>query len=273
MQTGEHAQSFTKMSGTGNDFIVINAMDRGATADWGAFARKYCPRRIGIGADGVLVLEADMNADFCLRIFNADGSEAEMCGNGARCAAAFALRTQIAPKTMSFKTLAGIIHAEADRNEVTLEMTLPEGIEGPIELGDLDPPATLYYADTGVPHAIVFTDDIDHVDVESRGRAIRMHEHFAPRGTNVDFVQIMDSTHIRVRTYERGVEAETLACGTGSVASALMSTRFNCIDKSPVNVSMSGGRLSIGFEMNGEVFSHVSLTGPVESIYSAEVVD
>ena len=214
---------FTKMSGTGNDFMVINNMQCRLTLDWSNFAARYCPRRTAVGADGVLILEESHEADFNYRIFNADGSEAEMCGNGARCAALFAFDQKIAGRHMHFKTLAGIIEARVTSDDVSIRMTEPHSLEKDIRLDVRTGRHLVHFINSGVPHTVVFTESLATVPLDELGRAIRMHEYFSPAGTNVNFVQIIENDHISVRTYERGVEAETLACGPGAVASAIIS--------------------------------------------------
>ncbi len=263
--------AFTKMAGTGNDFIVIDDTRTARKMDWKAFAARHCTRRTGVGADGVLVLTTSADTDFCLRIFNADGSEAEMCGNGARCAAAFALERGIAHDTMRFSTLAGPIEARVEGAEVRLRMTPPVKIQPHIAILIDSHEYCLFSIDTGVPHAILFHDDIASLAVDTLGRGIRLHTRFAPAGTNVDFVQVTGVNRIRVRTYERGVEAETLACGTGAVASALMAHRFRGVSGPPVYVNMPGGELKIDFTFGNGTCTNAWLIGAVETIYSAEL--
>jgi len=260
--------SFTKMEGTGNDFFLINNHRGELKYDWQALARRYCHRRFGIGADGLIVLEPSQEADFTMRIFNADGSEAEMCGNGARCAAAFAVDQDIAAKEMRFSTLAGIIAAKVGPDNVAIRVTEPHGLKTDIVIEIDSRPHHVGFVNTGVPHAILFVDDIDSVPVETLGRAIRRHAAFAPAGTNADFVHVMDEEHIEVRTYERGVEAETLACGTGATASAIISHALGRVSRTPVHVNMPGGELMIDFSLLKGNYSDVWLIGAVTSVFS-----
>ncbi len=259
--------TFTKMSGTGNDFILLNNSTADLALDWPALARRYCHRRLGIGADGVIVLAPSQDADFTMRIFNADGSEAEMCGNGARCAAAFAVDQGLAASTMRFSTLAGLIEARVQPGVVSLKMTNPHSLEGKIHIAIDDKDYVLYCLDTGVPHAILFTEDVDSMQVDTLGRAIRYHRMFAPGGTNADFVQVIDRDHIKVRTYERGVEAETLACGTGATASAILSHAYKGVRDKPVHVRMPGGDLMIDFSLENGQYKNVWLIGGVETVF------
>ncbi|MGC9324048.1 MAG: diaminopimelate epimerase [Desulfomonilia bacterium] len=263
---------FTKMSGTGNDFIVIDDITISHDMDWGVFASQYCPRRISVGADGVLVLQKSDSSDFIFRIFNADGSEAEMCGNGARCAALFAFDHGLAGRTMSFSTMAGVVSAKVDTQGVSIQMTDASILEKDVEIDLVTGKTRVHFINTGVPHTVYYTDHLPSLQINELGRSIRHHPRFAPAGTNVDFVQVENSHHIRVRTYERGVEAETLACGTGAVASALMSTHLGKIPGPPVHITMPGGTLTIDFNMREGVYHNVWLSGPVTTVYTGEIL-
>lgn len=263
---------FSKMSGTGNDFIVIDNTQRIYDLDWSAFAKRHCERRVSVGADGVLVLEPHATCDFNYRIFNADGSEAEMCGNGARCAARFAFEHGIAAKEMRFMTLAGVIEAHIEAEDVAVKMTKPKNMRLDIAIELNSQPVTVHFADTGVPHAIVFVDNIDEYDVETNGRALRYHSEFAPAGTNADFVGVTGPDSIKVRTYERGVEGETLACGTGAVASALLTHASGRIKTQPIKVAMPGGQLKIDFNKDGDAYTAAWLIGKVDTVYTAKLV-
>ena len=263
---------FTKMAGAGNDFILVNNVKNPVHLDWQAFAIRSCTLKTGIGADGVIVLGDDTATDFTFRIFNADGSEAEMCGNGARCAALFAHQQGIAKTPMRFKTLAGIIGARIDGEDVAIEMTEPFGLETDIAIDVLDKHLIAHFINTGVPHAIIFTDALDNEPVADLGPAIRFHSRFLPAGTNADFVQVLDHNRIRVRTYERGVEDETLACGTGAAASAIISKHLGKVSSTPVLVTMKGGELKIDFTKQGNHYSQVWLMGPVDTVFTGEVI-
>jgi len=271
-ETGSMKVQFTKMEGTGNDFIMVNAVPRPLDIDWQAFAARFCPVKTGIGADGVIVLSPDTLTDFRFRIFNADGSEAEMCGNGARCAALFAYRQGIAGKAPRFSTMAGIVGARVHNDGAAIQMTVPFGLDTGIVIPVHGSDWTVHFVNTGVPHTIVFTDHVDEVPVFEHGRLIRYHDRFAPSGTNVDFVKKEGSGCIRVRTYERGVEGETLACGTGAVASAIVSYHLGTVQDLPVTVRMRGGDLKIGFTPDGGVYTDVWLTGPVTTVFAGEVM-
>ncbi len=263
---------FTKMAGAGNDFILLNNVKNPVHLDWQSFAIRSCALKTGIGADGVIVLGEDKDTDFTFRIFNADGSEAEMCGNGARCAALFAHQQGIAKTPMRFKTLAGAIGARIDGEDVAIEMTEPFGLETDIAIDVLDKHLIAHFINTGVPHAIIFSDALDNEPVADLGPAIRFHSRFLPAGTNADFVQVLDHNRIRVRTYERGVEDETLACGTGAVASAIISKHLGKVASTPVLVTMKGGELKIDFTKQGNQYLEVWLMGPVDTVFTGEVI-
>ena len=251
---------------------MVNNVKNPVQLDWRAFAIRSCARKTGIGADGVIVLGEDEDTDFSFRIFNADGSEAEMCGNGARCAALFAHEQGIAKNPMRFKTLAGTIGARIDGADVAIRMTEPFALETDIAIDALDKHHLVHFINTGVPHAILFSDDVDNEPVADLGRAIRFHSRFLPAGTNADFVQVLDHNRIRVRTYERGVEDETLACGTGAVASAIISAHLGKVARTPVLVAMKGGELKIDFTRQGNQYAEVWLMGPVDTAFTGEVI-
>ena len=230
---------FYKLQASGNDFILLRAAGRilkgtgrpqSASLDYKKFAKKYCQRKFGAGADGVLVIEPSKKTLFKMRIFNSDGSEAEMCGNGARCSAFWASFNFRLPgstlKKFSFETKAGIIYAKVSNREnwgkVKVKMVNPSGLKMGFPVKIFRKNVKVNKINTGVPHAVVFVKDVDKIDVEKIGREIRFHNAFKPDGTNVDFVEIVNNDFIKVRTYERGVEAETLACGTGVSASAVV---------------------------------------------------
>ncbi len=262
--------SFTKMQGSGNDFIIVDNRLQ-FLRDGRKFALKVCSRKKGIGADGVLILKESSKADFKVRIFNSDGSEAEMCGNGARCIARFAYLKGITGLRGSFETLAGIISYEIrDENKVKIKMSDPHNICLNINLSLGKESYQGHYLNTGVPHFILFVPDAEKACLKNLAPRIRYHSEFKPAGTNVDFVQINDNI-LRVRTYERGVEGETLACGTGAVGSAIISNLIYNLN-SPVKVKMKGGELTVYFEkIEGEKFTNVFLEGEAEVVYEGNL--
>jgi diaminopimelate epimerase len=262
---------FTKMDGAGNDFILIDNRARDVDLNRGQIAR-LCDRHRGIGADGVLLLENPSDhADFRMRYFNADGGEAEMCGNGARCFARFAQKMAGAEGKISFETPAGVISAELAGDLVTLRMTEPTDLRLNISLQIGAEKRMVHFINSGVPHVVVPVAQVGDVDVSQEGSAIRHHEAFSPKGANVNFIEKRGSDKIAVRTYERGVEDETLACGTGVVASALMfAVTENA--KGPVTVIAHGGdELQVDFKKTGTQFKNVTLTGPAEFVFEGKI--
>ena len=259
---------FYKMSGSGNDFIIIDNRDLSLNVgDLPAFARKVCARKISIGADGLFLIEPSNTVDFKWQFFNADGSTAEMCGNGSRCVARYAYLKGIAGKKMSFETLAGIISAEVNDDVVKVRLTDPSPlrIAQTIILNGRE--CILDCIDTGVPHAVAFVDSVETYAIVGTGRQIRHHEHFAPRGTNADFAEVLDRHKMKVRTYERGVEDETLACGTGVVASVLAAAGRGLVE-TPVDVTVqSGETLRIYFTRQDDDFCEIYLEVKVKIVY------
>ena len=263
---------FMKMSGSGNDFILVDHRTPVLKKDqMPAFARMVCRRRISVGADGLIFIEPSERADFRWQFFNADGSEAEMCGNGGRCAARFAYLKGIAGPSLTFETVAGVLSAQVNGMRVKLEMTEPHGLKLDEVVVVEGKAIRVSSLNTGVPHAVHFAEEVEKLDVVRMGRAIRNHPHFAPGGTNVNFVRAGDGSCLVVRTYERGVEDETLACGTGVVASSLISA-FKGLVKSPVSVQTRGGEvLRVHFEIEGKEVKSVFYEGEVHIIYEAEM--
>ena len=263
---------FYKMSGSGNDFIIID--NRNHIVDEGSlpnFVTKVCRRKMAVGSDGLILVENSEAADFKWRFFNSDGSVAEMCGNGARCVARFAYLNDIAGPNMSFETLAGIVKAEIIGERAKVKMTDPIDLkrEDTVELKN--GLVSISSINTGVPHVVIVKDNIDDVDIVKIGREIRYHDKFSPAGTNVNFVSHIKDNTIAIRTYERGVEDETLACGTGAAASAIVMAFKMKID-SPISVlTRSGGYLNIFFEENEGRYCDVYLEGDARIIYKAQL--
>jgi diaminopimelate epimerase len=263
---------FTKMNGAGNDFVLIDNRlgDLRLAADQIA---KICDRHRGIGADGVLVLERAMNgADFRMRYYNADGGEAEMCGNGARCFARYASRVAGPAEKLSFETPAGVIGATLQGELVRLEMSEPKDFRIAIAIPLAEGSIAAHFVNSGVPHAVVVAlRELEDVDVRGLGSEIRHHELFAPKGANVNFVKECGERQIAIRTYERGVEDETLACGTGVVASALIFAALKNVN-GPIGVLVRGGNeLQVGFTKEGDQFKNVTLTGPAEFVFEGTI--
>jgi diaminopimelate epimerase len=265
---------FYKMSGSGNDFIIVDNRDRIVDeTDLLNFIVKVCRRKMSVGADGFILVENTEGADFKWRFFNSDGSVAEMCGNGARCVARFAYLNGIAGSEMSFETGAGIVEAQVAGESVKIKMTDPSDLKTDYTLELKDRSISVSSINTGVPHVVIVTDTLDDVEVVKMGREIRFHDMFAPAGTNVNFICPIKDDTIGVRTYERGVEDETLACGTGSVAGALIMARKMKID-APIHVlTRSGVNLKIYYKEKDATYQDIYLEGDARVIYRAKLFD
>jgi len=249
---------FTKMVATGNDFVVIS----GSRPRLAQLARSISDRRFGIGADGMLVLDRSKKADARMRIFNADGSEAEMCGNGARCAAYY-----LNKKELTLETKAGVLAAFVNGNNVKIQLACSGKIQEGIKLDICGRKVRADFVNTGVPHAVIFVQGLENMDIDTLGRIVRYHKVFSPRGANADFVEVVNANTIKVRTYERGVEAETLACGTGSTASALVFASKSD-STGPVKViTRSKEILTISFKRGSDGFKDIWLEGRAKIVY------
>lgn len=263
---------FTKMNGAGNDFILADNRAGNIRLTTEQIVR-LCHRQRGIGADGIMLLIpcASGKADWSWEFYNSDGSVADMCGNGARCFARYVQKLTNAPGDISFETGAGIITASFQGERVTVNLTRPKDLRLAQSVTAKDGALAVHSLNTGVPHAVVYVPDADKAMVQQLGAELRYHQHFAPKGTNVNFVQLLGPNFIRVRTYERGVEGETLACGTGVSAAAMVSSRVHGL-KSPVKVQVQGGDLlEVSFrEENGE-FSDVRLSGPADFVFEGKL--
>ena len=266
---------FAKLQGSGNDFILIDNRDKRVekflstkNIDLKDFVVKLCARHTGVGADGLILLEEpeDKSNHFKWRFFNADGSVAEMCGNGSRCAVRFAYQMGICPDNAKFETLAGVIHAQVkdQGRRVKVKLTKPHSLQDKsIEIDGKVFKGT--FINTGVPHYVVPVQDLDKLDVIKYGRSIRFHQEFQPKGTNVNFIEGFSEEGIRIRTYERGVEGETLACGTGATASAIVSYLKGLVSVRPVKVLTKGGEvLSVDFD---DSLQEVYLEGDVQWVF------
>ena len=261
-----------KMSGSGNDFIIIDNRSRMIDdLDLPIFIRAVCRRKMSVGADGLILIEPSDKADFRWRFYNSDGSRAEMCGNGARCAARFAFVNRIAKESLTFETDAGIIAGQVDGDRARVKMPDPMDLRLDYAIDLKNGLLTVSSINTGVPHAVIMKDSVAEIDVFNLGREIRNHKAFAPAGTNVNFICPQGQGRLVIRTYERGVEDETLACGTGSIAGALV-TACKLNWNSPIELTTRGGEvLRIYFTKNDNVFNNVYLEGDARIIYTAQL--
>lgn len=263
---------FTKMNGAGNDFILLDNR-AGKIQLTTAEIVRLCDRHRGVGADGVMLLVPSRTgkADWAWDFYNSDGSAGEMCGNGARCFGRFVQKQTGVKGSFNFETGAGIITAVLSGDRVTVNLTQPKDLRLSEAVKLSTGSETIHSLNTGVPHAVLYVPDADKAMVMSLGSEIRRHAHFGPRGTNVNFVQVLGPNHIRVRTFERGVEGETLACGTGVSACAMVSARVHRFT-SPVKVQVQGGDLlEVSFKDHGAEFDEVRLTGPADFVFEGRV--
>lgn len=272
---------FTKMNGAGNDFIVLdNRFYHFGHEELVALARRWCKRRTGVGADGLLAFEApeDERYHYRMRYLNTDGTVGTMCGNGARCLARFARSAGMEADELLFESDAGVYRAQVPEDPhgpVRLYVRPPRRYEPAIALAGKEAEQAgigpVHYIWPGVEHVVCFVEDADAAPVAQVGRAIRRDEVLAPAGANVNFVQVLPDGSLRVRTFEKGVEDETLACGTGALASGLVASLQDRTQAMPVPVDMPGGRLLVGFERDGEKFSEVYLEGPAETVFRGTI--
>ncbi|MCP4680992.1 MAG: diaminopimelate epimerase [Desulfobacterales bacterium] len=269
------AVEFWKMNGSGNDFILIDNRDgRISDDEMSCLAERACRRKESVGADGMIFVVESDRYDFGWRFFNADGSEAEMCGNGGRCVSRFASLQGISGTDMTFETLAGPVSAEVKGRVVKVLMPKPTGLSMDMDLAYEQGWMSVDFINAGVPHVVVCVDDLSGHPVKAQGRNIRFHGNFSPEGTNADFMRVLGSGHIEIRTYERGVEDETLACGTGAIACALIAAVRGMIEKSPVKVKTRGGEdLTIYFNRDGDSFDEVWLEGNTCIVYQGKMFD
>ncbi len=264
--------AFTKMHGAGNDFVMIENLD-GSIELTSEQVAALCDRRFGIGADGLILLNppVEPNTDATMIYYNADGGRVDMCGNGARCFTSFAIQNEVGDgQSVSFQTDAGPMKALANDGIFTINMTPVHSIALDQSLSTRNGEFQYDFMNTGVEHVVVFRPDVDQVDIVPEGSAIRYHDNF-PDGTNANFAEIQDDGVIKVRTYERGVEDETLACGTGVVAVAIAA---NLTREQPTPVSMlvrGGDVLSVDFDRQGDAISNITLTGPAKVVYTGVV--
>lgn len=268
---------FAKMSGAGNDFVVIDNRSN-VVLDGEALAKKLCDRRWGIGADGLLLIQAATDADYRMMYYNADGSYGGMCGNGGRCIARYAVEAGIAGATHSFDALGHHYKAIVTPDEVILSMMDPLEIKMNVVLlvGSLS--LKVHFINTGSPHVVIPVSQLpqkysklENVPVAELGKKIRYHQAFKPDGTNVNFVEKKKGNMINMRTYERGVESETLACGTGSIASAIVGSKLWKMTPPVTIVPSSGVSLEVGFDRTGSKFSNVTLKGQAIETFRGEI--
>ena len=260
--------NFVKMNGAGNDFVLLDNRANQIRLTREQVVR-LCDRQRGVGADGLMLLVpcTSGKANWAWDFYNSDGSTAEMCANGARCFARYIERVTGAKERLTFETIAGVISAEFKGERVSIGLTPPHGLRLNEQVPLSGGVQAVHSLNTGVPHAVLFVEDADKAMVQPLGNEIRFHKHFAPKGTNVNFAQVLGPSRLRVRTYERGVEGETLACGTGACAAVVAGIQLGFLE-SPVAVTTRGGELSIAWD-GGQ--ASVTLTGPAVSVFEGTI--
>ena len=255
---------FWKMHGAGNDFILVDDRRFMFPREASDLVVRLCTRRRGVGAEGLLLIQPSSCAHFRMRFYNPDGTEADMCGNGARCIARLAHEIGAAPAQMQIETAAGILHADVFSPLVRLQLPPPKDWRLHLSVSWKESAHPVHSVNSGVPHAVCVVNDLSSTDVAAFGTFLRRHPLFAPAGTNADFVQITGPDSLSIRTYERGVEAETLACGTGIAAAALIAEKLGWV-RAPVRVTTAGGdMLQVGIQP-------FTLTGPAEHVFQGTI--
>jgi len=252
---------FNKYQGAGNDFVIIDNRNNSFNPDDSKLINRLCDRRFGIGADGLILICESAQYDFEMKYFNSDGFLGSMCGNGGRCSADFAIRHGIAGKKLIFKAVDGIHKAFAEEGIIRLQMN---------DVKDASLVNGSYSINTGSPHYVIFRKDVKDIDVNTEGKKFRWAEEFAPGGTNVNFVEVQKDG-IYVRTFERGVEEETLSCGTGVTASAISTVLSGHLDTKTVRVKTKGGNLSVSFNVSGKNISDIWLSGPATFVFEGKI--
>lgn len=255
-------KTFYKYQGTGNDFVMIDNRQQTISKTNKKVISFLCDRRFGVGADGVILLENSTTSDFKMIYFNADGNEGSMCGNGGRCIVAFAKYLNIISNHTTFEAFDGVHHATIDDGIVSLQMH---------DVLKIKKTNSYVYLDTGSPHHVQFESNILGFDIKTIGRKIRT-EVYGSAGSNINFVKKIDESIFRMRTYERGVEDETLACGTGATAVAIAMNYLNETSSTNVKLLVEGGELQVSFKANSGMYTEVFLTGKAEQVFKGEIL-
>ena len=253
-----------KYQGTGNDFVMIDNRLQTFPKENTALIEKLCDRRFGIGADGLILLENDQSTNFKMVYYNSDGNQSSMCGNGGRCLVAFAKKLNIINDKTTFIAIDGLHHATIDENEmVSLQMKNVDEVK----IHD-----NYVFLNTGSPHHVQFVDDLPHFDVKNEGAKIRYSDLYGKAGSNVNFVHQIHENEFSIRTYERGVEGETLSCGTGATAVAIAMNVIGKTNSNNIIINVEGGKLEVSFIKENGVFRNVCLKGPAEFIFETNIV-
>ncbi len=253
---------FQKYQGTGNDFIMIDNRGLIFPKTNSNLIHHLCDRRFGIGADGLILLELSENQDFKMVYFNADGNIGSMCGNGGRCIVAFAKQLGLIENKATFEAVDGLHSATVENEIVSLKM---------MDVSNIEESKSHLFLNTGSPHHICFHKDVSSINVKELGREIRYGAPYSKEGTNVNFVEQLSNSSFKVRTYERGVENETLACGTGVTAVAIAANKTNKTDAESIKIEVTGGNLEVSFEKEGNAYTNVFLKGPAQLVFKGNI--
>ncbi|MFD2565976.1 diaminopimelate epimerase [Pseudotenacibaculum haliotis] len=253
--------NFFKYQGTGNDFVILDNRTNTFPKENNSLVASLCDRHFGVGADGLILLENDDSSDFKMVYYNADGNESTMCGNGGRCIVAFAKKLNLFENKTTFVAVDGLHHAEVDGDIVSLQM---------IDVDSVKVMEEAIFADTGSPHHVEIVDALDNYPVFEKGRKIR-NEIYGKEGSNVNFVEQMNEDTFRIRTYERGVEDETLACGTGVTAAAIAMHKTQKTSSNQVNLLVEGGKLQVSFDVEDNRYTNVVLSGPAQLVFEGSI--
>lgn len=253
---------FTKYQGTGNDFVLIDNRDLSFPKQNTQLIAFLCNRRFGIGGDGLILIENDIDFDFKMVYYNSDGNESTMCGNGGRCLVAFAKQLNMINNSCSFIAIDGLHHAEINAEIVSLQM---------IDVNEITVNENFMFLNTGSPHHVQMVSDLNNFDLFNEGKQIRYSNLYAPGGTNVNFVEKVSNDCFKVRTYERGVEDETYSCGTGATAVAIAMFETNQTTANKIQIEVPGGKLTVSFTKNNDVFKNVILAGPATKVFEGDI--
>jgi diaminopimelate epimerase len=256
--------SFCKYQGTGNDFVMIDNRLQTFPKNDTTLIEKLCHRRFGIGADGLILLENDTTTDFKMVYYNSDGNESSMCGNGGRCIVAFANKLGLITKSTIFNAIDGLHEATIDeKSVVSLKMK---------DVTELKVDDDFVFLDTGSPHHVTLVENLEHFNVKSEGATIRYSDLYGKQGSNVNFVEQISEHHFALRTYERGVEDETLSCGTGATAVAIAMNATGKTNSNHIQLNVEGGNLRVHFEKKNNIFVNVFLIGEATFVYEGEIL-
>jgi len=255
-------QSFYKYQGTGNDFVLIDNRQLQFSKNNTKLIHQLCDRKFGIGADGLILLENDTEYDFKMVYYNSDGNESTMCGNGGRCIVAFANFLGVIKNETTFRAIDGKHYATIDDDIVNLQMQ---------DVSTIEQHDGYVFLNTGSPHHVTFTDEISQIDIKVKGAAIRYGAPYFEEGANVNFVKKLSDTEFRVRTYERGVEDETLSCGTGVTAVALAMYHLQETTANTITLQVEGGTLQVSFELDATTYKNIFLKGKATQVFKGEI--